>query len=64
MRKIICWKFKFAKEQITKALDSKKVELDFEALNKKLESEKIDVTKFNNGTWVAVQLSSSSRNYE
>lgn len=36
------------KEQITKALDSKKVELDFEALNKKLESEKIDVTKFNN----------------
>jgi len=36
------------KEQITKALDSKKIELDFEALNKKLESEKIDVTKFNN----------------
>lgn len=36
------------KELITKALDSKKIELEFEALNKKLESEKIDVTKFNN----------------
>ncbi len=36
------------KEQITKALDSKKIGLELEALNKKLENEKIDVTKFNN----------------
>ncbi len=36
------------KEQITNALDSKKELLEFELLNKKLELEKIDVTKFNN----------------
>ncbi|MDX3959284.1 phenylalanine--tRNA ligase subunit alpha [Aliarcobacter skirrowii] len=36
------------KEQVTNALDSKKELLEFELLNKKLELEKIDVTKFNN----------------
>ena len=36
------------KTLITDALDTKKVVLEKEALNKKLESEKIDVTKFNN----------------
>lgn len=36
------------KELITNTIDAKKVILDKEALNKKLESEKIDVTKFNN----------------
>lgn len=36
------------KELITSALESKKIILEEEALNKKLESEKIDVTRFNN----------------
>ncbi|MGJ0310094.1 phenylalanine--tRNA ligase subunit alpha [Aliarcobacter cryaerophilus] len=36
------------KDEITRALDSKKVELEAIALDKKLQSEKIDVTKFNN----------------
>ena len=36
------------KDQITKALDSKKIELEIIALDKKLQFEKIDVTKFNN----------------
>ncbi|MDX4059412.1 phenylalanine--tRNA ligase subunit alpha [Aliarcobacter skirrowii] len=36
------------KEKVTNALDSKKELLEFELLNKKLELEKIDVTKFNN----------------
>lgn len=47
-KKSFAEKLNLQKEQITKALDIKKVELEFEALNKKLESEKIDVTKFNN----------------
>ncbi|MFY9084602.1 phenylalanine--tRNA ligase subunit alpha [Aliarcobacter cryaerophilus] len=36
------------KDEITRALDSKKVELEAIALDKKLKFEKIDVTKFNN----------------
>lgn len=36
------------KTLVTDALDAKKIVLEKEALNKKLESEKIDVTKFNN----------------
>ena len=36
------------KTLITEALESKKEILDKEALNKKLENEKIDVTRFNN----------------
>ncbi|MFK2822819.1 phenylalanine--tRNA ligase subunit alpha [Arcobacter sp. YIC-80] len=36
------------KAQVTEAIEAKKVILEKEALNKKLEAEKIDVTKFNN----------------
>lgn len=36
------------KELVTDALESKKIVLEKEALNKKLENEKIDVTRFNN----------------
>ncbi|MDD2894738.1 MAG: phenylalanine--tRNA ligase subunit alpha [Aliarcobacter sp.] len=36
------------KELVTDALESKKIILEKEALNKKLENEKIDVTRFNN----------------
>ena len=36
------------KESVTNALESKKTILEKEALNKKLENEKIDVTRFNN----------------
>jgi phenylalanyl-tRNA synthetase alpha chain len=36
------------KALVTEAIDSKKVVLEKEALNKKLEAERIDVTKFNN----------------
>ncbi|MGA1932150.1 phenylalanine--tRNA ligase subunit alpha [Arcobacter sp. YIC-464] len=36
------------KAQVTEAIEARKVILEKEALNKKLEAEKIDVTKFNN----------------